>query len=502
MNGRTSTLRAVNSNEKTILTYGTFDLFHIGHLNLLRKLRRLGTRLIVGVSTDEFNAVKGKRTIIPYEQRAKIVASVKYVDEVFPERNWEQKRADIARFAADVFAMGDDWVGKFDELSDVCEVLYVPRTKDISTTEIKTALIQHASHCRLDVIRASERLHGIRQDVGEVAKESVEAKKVGSHPTIAERVSVTRDEVIYAYRFLLERDPENEAVIRDHLKLPNWMELRKRFINSAEFRARHLPKDFGCIPVHDVDVSISEEDFDRLLKHVQASWEILGREKPHWSVLTQDAYLPQNIDSNMKRFFETGEGGITVLNQAASRAKRALPKDGACVELGCGVGRVTFALARLFRYVTGIDISYSHLSLAESYKKNNHIENVSLVLMDSLKTLEDLPSFDFFYSTIVLQHNPPPLIHRMLRIIFNKLNSGGMAYFQIPVAREGYSFSIDAYLSSIDARKTMEMHIFPQVYLFKLLEEYGLRLLDIQRDNAAGQNFHSLTMLVEKCDRV
>ena len=122
---------------KTIITYGTFDLFHIGHLNLLRRLRGFGDRLVVGVSSDEFNAIKGKRTVVSYEHRAEIVTSLRYVDGVFPEHNWEQKREDILREKADIFAMGDDWVGKFDDLSDVCEVVYLPRTRDVSTTELR-----------------------------------------------------------------------------------------------------------------------------------------------------------------------------------------------------------------------------------------------------------------------------------------------------------------------------------------------------------------------------
>lgn len=126
----------INSN-KIILTYGTFDMFHIGHLNLLRSLRSMGSKLVVGVSTDEFNAVKGKETLVPYAERASIVAAIRYVDEVFPERDWEQKEADIARYKADVFAMGNDWTGKFDYLSNVCQVVYLPRTEGISTTEIK-----------------------------------------------------------------------------------------------------------------------------------------------------------------------------------------------------------------------------------------------------------------------------------------------------------------------------------------------------------------------------
>lgn len=125
---------------KTVITYGTFDLFHIGHVRLLQRLRGLGDRLIVGISSDEFNALKGKKSFFSYEERAEIVASSKYVDFVFPEHNWEQKRADIVKYQADIFGMGHDWQGKFDDLSDLCEVVYLERTEDISTTEIKRAL--------------------------------------------------------------------------------------------------------------------------------------------------------------------------------------------------------------------------------------------------------------------------------------------------------------------------------------------------------------------------
>lgn len=121
----------------TVITYGTFDLFHIGHLRLLQRLRGLGDRLVVGVSTDEFNALKGKKTVVPYAHRADIVAAIREVDAVFPEQRWEQKRDDIQRERADIFAMGDDWVGRFDDLSDLCKVVYLPRTRDVSTTEIR-----------------------------------------------------------------------------------------------------------------------------------------------------------------------------------------------------------------------------------------------------------------------------------------------------------------------------------------------------------------------------
>lgn len=121
----------------TVITYGTFDLFHVGHVRLLQRLRELGDRLVVGCSTDEFNAIKGKASCMPYAHRAEILRALRCVDHVFPEERWDQKRADIAREQARIFAMGEDWVGKFDELEDVCEVIYVPRMRDVSTTEIR-----------------------------------------------------------------------------------------------------------------------------------------------------------------------------------------------------------------------------------------------------------------------------------------------------------------------------------------------------------------------------
>lgn len=126
---------------KTVITYGTFDLFHIGHVNLLKRARSLGDRLIVAVSTDEFNQGKGKTTLVPYDHRVAILESCRYVDQVIPESDWAQKRTDIAKHNVDVFVIGNDWKGKFDELSDLCEVVYLERTTDISSTAMKQAIL-------------------------------------------------------------------------------------------------------------------------------------------------------------------------------------------------------------------------------------------------------------------------------------------------------------------------------------------------------------------------
>lgn len=120
-----------------VLTYGTFDLFHYGHLRILQRAKSLGDYLIVAVSTDEFNQIKDKKSTYPYNERTEIVNSIKYVDEVIPENNWEQKIEDIKKHKIDIMVMGDDWKGKFDFLKEYCQVLYLERTPNISSTEIK-----------------------------------------------------------------------------------------------------------------------------------------------------------------------------------------------------------------------------------------------------------------------------------------------------------------------------------------------------------------------------
>ena len=125
---------------KTVITYGTFDLLHVGHINILKRARALGDRLIVALSTDEFNVLKHKEAYHTYDDRKILLESIKYVDMVIPEENWEQKLTDVGKYSVDIFVMGDDWDGKFDFLKSRCEVVYLPRTSGISTTKIKTDL--------------------------------------------------------------------------------------------------------------------------------------------------------------------------------------------------------------------------------------------------------------------------------------------------------------------------------------------------------------------------
>jgi len=150
--------------EKVVLTYGTFDMFHIGHLKLLERLSKLGDKLIVAVSCDEFNKIKGKKTIIPYDQRAAIVKAIKYVDIVIPENEWAQKEKDIKKYNVDIFSMGHDWEGRFDELKEYCEVIYLPRTEGISSTDLKETLKKIEAININDINKAFEILKRLKTD--------------------------------------------------------------------------------------------------------------------------------------------------------------------------------------------------------------------------------------------------------------------------------------------------------------------------------------------------
>jgi glycerol-3-phosphate cytidylyltransferase len=126
---------------RKILTYGTYDLLHYGHINLLKRAKKLGDYLIVGLSTDEFNQLKDKKSYYSYEHRKMMLEAIRYVDEVIPETSWDQKIKDVKKYDIDVFVMGDDWKEKFDFLKEYCEVVYLPRTIDISTTKVKKELL-------------------------------------------------------------------------------------------------------------------------------------------------------------------------------------------------------------------------------------------------------------------------------------------------------------------------------------------------------------------------
>jgi len=151
--------------KKIVITYGTFDIFHIGHLNLLKRAKELGDYLIVGLSTDEFNELKGKKTLFPYEHRVEIIKSLRYVDLVIPETCWEQKIDDVKKYNVDIFVMGEDWKGRFDFLKEYCEVIYLPRTEGVSTTQLKKSLTNFFQISKEDLLKSFEIVEQLKKEL-------------------------------------------------------------------------------------------------------------------------------------------------------------------------------------------------------------------------------------------------------------------------------------------------------------------------------------------------
>ena len=314
---------------------------------------------------------------------------------------------------------------------------------------------------------------------------------------------VTRNEVVDAYRLLLGREPESEAAIAAKLPLADWLALRHDFMASPEFDGgapgRRTPANALLAPPNRVEVEVERSCFDALMAHVRQTWEALGTERPHWSVLTNAAFLPEQIGENLDSFYASGALDLAALEAALARAAMPLDAHGRVFELGCGVGRLTEHLAGRFRAVVACDVSRPHLDIARDRLRSRGIGNVAFRRLDDLPVLENEPPFDLFVSLITLQHNPPPLIHAILKAAFARLSRGGAAYFQVPVHQGGYGFRIADYLRRLEAgAAVMEMHLVPQHQLFALFAASGITVRDMLFDDRTGGDFLSASFLLQK----
>lgn len=317
---------------------------------------------------------------------------------------------------------------------------------------------------------------------------------------------VTRSEVIDAYRLLLGREPESETAIAAKLPLPDWVALRQDFMGSPEYdghAAGHdRPANALLASANRVEVEVERSCFDALVGHVRRTWEALGQERPHWSVLTNAAFLPEQIGHNLDSFYASGAIDLTALAAALDRAEMPMNAQGRVFELGCGVGRLTEHLAGRFRAVVACDVSRPHLDIARDRLRSRGIGNVAFRQLTNLSVLGDEPPFDLFFSLITLQHNPPPLIYAILKTAFARLSDGGVAYFQVPVHQQGYSFRIGEYLQRLETgAAVMEMHLVPQHHLFALFATCGMTVRDLLFDDRTGGDYLSASILLQKTGR-
>jgi SAM-dependent methyltransferase len=295
------------------------------------------------------------------------------------------------------------------------------------------------------------------------------------------------DVVRAAYRVLLGREPESEAIVTAHSGQSPEQVLRA-FVNSSE----HLRRFPRLAPALDrgymsdrmtVEYQATPAQLDALFQHIAAQWSKLGASEPYWSVLTDDRFKMSRFDEHRSEFYATGRVFATLLDVFARRVGADVP-HGVCVEFGCGVGRVTLYLAERFEHVIATDISPGNLEICRNVLARAGKRNVECRLLRQRKDVLSLPEHDVFFSLIVLQHNPPPIIQYILLNSLSRVRSRGVALFQVPGNPPDYEFRIDPYLRS--PHPDMEMHALPMHAVMDILRATGLHLREALMDTWTG----------------
>jgi SAM-dependent methyltransferase len=317
---------------------------------------------------------------------------------------------------------------------------------------------------------------------------------------------VTPDAIVWAYRILLNREPENLEVIQHLLDfLRDNRHLREHFLLSEEFRRSnpHLAvcNLRGLEPPMQIEEVVSKEKLQVLFDHIQATWQILGQTEPHWSVLSSEGYKQSSIQSTkdaLDNFYATGQHEVIRFLSTLERNLIDCSSLKTCLEFGCGVGRVTQWLSERFDQVFAFDISSTHLEIAQNRLHEEGINNVMLRHINELNDMIDLPKVDVLYTIIVLQHNPPPVIRFLISQLLKALKPNGIAFFQVPTYRTNYMFSLGEYLSTNATQNEMEMHVLPQKNIFEVLEEENCSLIEVINDSYSGGFGVSNTFLARK----
>jgi 2-polyprenyl-3-methyl-5-hydroxy-6-metoxy-1,4-benzoquinol methylase len=293
-------------------------------------------------------------------------------------------------------------------------------------------------------------------------------------------------DVVDAYRMVLRRAPESQDVVEEKMKTyHSKLELFEAMLRCEEFNQIRNPSlGWYRSPPATVETHPTPGVMPALFERVQSTWQRLGEEQPHWSVITDDRFRVNSISEHQDIFYASGEADAKLLDIFAARAEVALP-HGTCFELGCGVGRITRYLASRFQRLIAADVSDGNLRLAREHLAKSAIENVELTTIRSIGDFENLPVFDVFFSLIVLQHNSPPVQLEMLSIILNKIRPGGVCLFQTPSRLRNYRFVTNEYLAT--PNNGMEMHCLPMKDVLILLQSNGFVVLEVSPDNCTGQ---------------
>lgn len=310
-----------------------------------------------------------------------------------------------------------------------------------------------------------------------------------SSPDTADRIA-SLDDVVQCYRHFLGREVDSLEAATGHLADgPELWALIRRFMKAPE---KQLAQAFSASryiqatqDARGIDLALSAAQHERLIAHVETVWRRYGRDDAYYSVLTHPAYRAERITTaNIDHFYATGASELEEFRQLCRR--NAVDPDPAwsVCELGCGVARVGTAFARDFASYLGVDISAEHLAVARARLDAEGAEGARLMLLPDF--LQHQLDYDLFYSAIVLQHNPPPVMRHLLDAGLARLKPGGYAYFQLPCHLENYRFDVDSYLAGVGRKDEMEMHALPQHEVFALLARHGLTPLEVVPDGRIG----------------
>ncbi|MEH0196591.1 class I SAM-dependent methyltransferase [Caulobacter sp. CCNWLY153] len=303
------------------------------------------------------------------------------------------------------------------------------------------------------------------------------------------------------YRLFLGRESETaDAALSQLADSPSVWTLVSRFHGSAEAQRRRVSEASALIERaqdgRGVNLDLNEDQAQALTAHVEQVWSRYGREDAYFSVLTNPRYRAEHMGgAEVEEFYATGQEEVDHFLAACAR-NAALPPTGPMIELGCGVGRMGEAFARRNLRYDGVDISAGHLHLARERLAARGVENARLRLLPDY--LADDDRHDLFFSVLVLQHNPPPIMHRLLDTCLARLNPGGLAYFQAPCRLFDYGFETGSYLAGAARQEAMEMHALPQSAVFALLARHGLTPIEVTPDDRIGAIGISYTYLARK----
>jgi SAM-dependent methyltransferase len=306
----------------------------------------------------------------------------------------------------------------------------------------------------------------------------------------------TAEQVVSAvYHALLDRAPDDEGRQTYERRLlggDSLTDVLRDFIKAPEFGLNHpaILAGHDSLPENSIQLGLSDEQRELVWQHVRDTWSRLGREDPYFSVVTSEQFrLAKMSPEAVEHFYDSGRADIHRVERYLARNGRDLPRDGICVDYGCGLGRVTLWLARHCKRVIAVDVSEEHLGIAQRELAARGVNNVEFRLLRRRDDLVALKGADLFHSVIVLQHNPPPIIVDILQHALIGLNAGGAAFFQVPTYGLDYVWSYDRFMTEDLPAGDMEMHAVPQSVVFDLATQAACAPIEVQPDGCAGMPY-------------